>query len=626
MRRRSHGCHEQTRLPLTASKENSVSESGRRSNTAYTNVGTIIIITSLIVFGVIILTKLCSSEPPVQLLGSRQKYRLLQHHEGALYRQRESQPIKHLNLIHLQSSRRQFDVIIVGCGPAGITAAMFAARMGMSVLVVGSPSAGSLSGTDRIDNYPSFFGSTNDGGQGWIDASLEQAAYFGAQFAPPTFLATRLVKTALEQHTNTAIEVHLQSESITTSSPDSKVIGKAAIIATGSIPRKLNLAHESTLRGHALHNCALCDGDNYVTRGGAKKHVAVIGGGDAAVEAIFLLHKIGVDTIHWIHRRESYRATSSDVEKIRQLTNVEIWAPYVVVEWILKGRENIAREGNLAHRALGGIRVVAAKNGQSDLEATSSITIPCDGAFLMIGSTPNTHWLASSGIDIDSTSKLLIRQSSVLDGSLLRDSTNDVRSGQVFSTATSMEGVFAAGEVVDDIYRQALTASSEGAKAAIDVQRYLRIKFDDTISKSNNLAIEDRNKGSERAPALVKRNDVNCDLTTSECIKFVVSSHPVVVFSKSYCPFCRRALEVLRSYSDRSNFIEPLVLDLTEIEDPSVKEKGGRIQDTLEVMTGRRTVPNVFVGGFSIGGGDETTALHLSGKLSGTLQTAGAFD
>jgi thioredoxin reductase (NADPH) len=494
----------------------------------------------------------------------------------------------------------------------------------MSVLVVGSPSAGSLSGTDRIDNYPSFFGTTNDGGQGWIDASLEQAAYFGAEFAHPTYLATNLVKTTSEEHT--AIEVHLRSESITTSSPESKVIGKAAIIATGSIPRKLNLAHESSLWGHALHNCALCDGDNYVTRGGAKKHVAVIGGGDAAVEAMFLLHNIGVDTIHWIHRRESYRATSSDVEKIRQLTNVEIWAPYVVVEWILKRWENIAKEGNFAPLALGGIRVVAAKNGQSDLEATSSITIPCDGAFLMIGSSPNTHWLESSGIDIDSTSKL-IRQSSVSDGSR-RDIINDMTSRPVFSTATSMEGVFAAGEVVDDIYRQALTASSEGAKAAIDVQRYLRMKgFDDTSSKRNNLAIEDRNKGSERASALVKRNKVDCDLTASECIKFVVSAYPVVVFSKAYCPFCRRALEVLRSYSDRGNFIEPLVLDLTEIEDPSAKATGKRtIQDTLEVMTGRRTVPNVFVGGVSIGGGDETTALHMAGKLDGILRTAGAFD
>jgi len=362
----------------------------------------------------------------------------------------------------------------------------------------------------------------------------------------------------------------------------------------------------------------LCDGDAYVARDGTKKSVAVIGGGDAAIEAIFLLHKIGVGTIHWIHRRESYRASPSDVERVRQLANVKIWAPYLVVEWIVKRWGNVATENDSSPLDLEGIRIVGAKNGQPDIEATTSFTIPCDGAFLMIGSTPNSDWLASTGLDIDPKSKL-IRLIPYSDGSSL----SNRNSTPVSSTSTSIEGVFAAGEVVDGVYRQALTASSQGATAAIDVQRYLRsMGLDESNSKRSNRPEKDEGNGDERLTVTVM-NSVECDLTTSDCIELVVSKHPVVVFSKSYCPFCRRALEVLRSYSE---FVEPLVFDLTEIEDSAAKMTGKRtIQETLQMMTGRRTVPNVFVGGKSIGGGDETTMLHMSGELNDLLRKAGAF-
>ena len=112
---------------------------------------------------------------------------------------------------------------------------------------------------------------------------------------------------------------------------------------------------------------------------------------------------------------------------------------------------------------------------------------------------------------------------------------------------------------------------------------------------------------------------VDCNLTKANCIELVVSKRPVVVFSKSYCPYCRRALEAIRSFSSKAGFIEPLVIDLTEL--PNMPE----IQFTLGEMTGRRTVPNVYVGGMSIGGGDETTALYRSGELEQLLQKAGAI-
>jgi glutaredoxin 3 len=277
-------------------------------------------------------------------------------------------------------------------------------------------------------------------------------------------------------------------------------------------------------------------------------------------------------------------------------------------------------ENNSSPLEMEGIRIVGAKNGQPDVEATTSITIPCDGAFLMIGSTPNSNWLASSGIDIYPKSKL-IRLIPYAHGA-----SQGNLSIPVTSTSTSIEGVFAAGEVVDDVYRQALTASSQGAMAAIDVQRYLRsMGLDESNSKRSNRPGKEGN-GAERQQTVMKSNPVECDLTTSDCINLVVSKHPIVVFSKSYCPFCRRALEVLHSYSERSQFIEPLVLDLTEIEDSAAIMAGKRtIQETLQLITGRRTVPNVFVGGKSIGGGDETTMLHMSGELNDLLIRAGAF-
>jgi thioredoxin reductase/glutaredoxin len=522
--------------------------------------------------------------------------------------EREAHLIKYANLIEIQTSSHRYDVIVVGCGPAGITAALFASRMGMSVLVVGSPSAGSLSGTERFDNFPSFFGSDNGGGQGWIDASLEQASFYGAEFAPPTFQATGIVRPTAEQ--NASIEVHLSEGTSTKSSAsETKILGKSLIIASGSVPRKLDLPHEGSLWGHSLHNCALCDGDAYV-HDRSKKSVAVIGGGDAAVEAIFLLHKLGMGAIHWIHRRDGYRASPIEVEKIRQLPNVEVWTPFVVIEWMVKGKDGAVTD-DIAPLEMEGIRVAGASNGHADPDATSSLVIPCDGAFLMIGSTPNSEWLAASGIDLDPISKL-IRLTPFSDGSAVNNPI------PTFSTSTSIQGVFAAGEVADDTYRQALTASSEGAKAAIDAQRYLRFigpspsKDQRNDTQQQRQVIEhDQLEQDEAVP-------VDCDLTTADCILHVVSTNPVVVFSKYFCPHCRRALEVLNSFSARTGFIEPLVLDLASID-------GMKTQEQLAIMTGRRTVPNVFVGGKSIGGGDETVHLQRAGTLGELLRKAGAF-
>lgn len=496
-----------------------------------------------------------------------------------------------------------YDVVVVGCGPAGLTAALYASRMGLSVVVIGSPSSGSLSGTATLDNFPSF---SNKGGQQWLDATMTQSIRFGTKFVDPIWLATGLERRANQSGNNN----HGQYLHITLSSSSSRshdaasetsLQTKSIIIATGSSPRKLGLPHEASLWGTSIHNCALCDGDLYAFRSSSTgekndKSVVVVGGGEAALEAVALLSRLGVANIHWIHRRHEFKARRNAVDNvIRSLPNVKIWQPFVVTEWMVQ--ETAGR------KVLEGVRIVGSNvDGVADPEATSSLTIACDGAFLMIGSKPNTNWLSESGLSLNSASGL-IQLASAMNEAPELPTLN-------LSTATSIPGVFAAGEVADDIYRQALTASSDGAKAAMDVERYLRASFSEVVGVDmENVITGDLPPAHEVSLHETAQSFIDCDLTSVDCIMTLVARHTVVVFSKPYCPYCRRALEALRSVMQNGE--SPFVVDLTEM-----GESGWRVQQSLQTMTGRRTVPNVFVRGNNIGGGDETVALHREGKLS----------
>ena len=175
-----------------------------------------------------------------------------------------------------------------------------------------------------------------------------------------------------------------------------------------------------------------------------------------------------------------------------------------------------------------------------------------------------------------------------------------------------------------------VVAASDGAKAAIEAERWLRLTYGNTGSSDGGhhpaLIAEDvqaRDEG-EREARYDKfddwsedkddKNPENCDLTTATCIGTVVSKHPVTVFSKPWCPFCRRAIEALAL----AGVDNPNIIDLSQMDAQG-------IQSTLQQMTGRRTVPNVFIGGKSIGGGDETVAYEQSGKLTKMLRAAGAI-
>lgn len=479
------------------------------------------------------------------------------------------------------ATTKTYDVVVVGCGPSGLTAALFASRMGMSVLVLGSPSTGSLAGTDTLDNFPSYTAAL--GGKGWLEMTMDQAVGFGADFAKPNVLATDLVRSGNE------FDVKL-SHSLTDG-----VKSRTVIIASGSNPRKLNLPYESELWGRSLHNCALCDGDAYTTRNAASgdgKTVAVIGGGDAALEAVSLLARIGVETIHLIHRRDDFRANSAEVERVKSLANVQLWTPFVVTEWVVK-------DGQDGKKTLDGVKIVGSKDGKADLEANSSLTIPCDGAFLMIGSTPNTSWLKNSDIVID-------------DLGLIKLSDDNT---PYLSSQTSIPGIFAAGAAMDGKYRQALTAASDGAKSAMDAERYLRLSATPIVPVVRESISETRETRTDDEGDHDDAPEIDCDLTERSCISKVVSEHPVVIFSKSFCSYCHLAKETMHSEGAK-----PLVFELD-----FMGRDGRRVQDTLEDMTGRRTVPNVFVGGKTIGGGSETVQFHEKGELRDMLLKANAI-
>jgi glutaredoxin len=271
-----------------------------------------------------------------------------------------------------------------------------------------------------------------------------------------------------------------------------------------------------------------------------------------------------------IHHREELKASNR--------VSIDIMTPFLAEQWITDQTK------------LTGV-VLKRNDGKKE-----SKTVSCDGAFLMIGATPNTEWIKGQ-VDLDGDGFVRLEGES----------------------ATSLSGVFAAGEVADTVYRQAITAAAGGAQAAIDAERWLR----KTRGVKKVVGSQTRVKKLNVSTTTVQRNmeervdkDIECDLISASCIETVVKKYPVVVFSKPWCPYCKRAIEALSI----EGVTKPYIVDLA-----SFGPKGPAIQDTLQKITGRRTVPNVFIGGNSIGGGDETTAMQREGKLGPLLKTVGAL-
>lgn len=298
-------------------------------------------------------------------------------------------------------------VVIIGSGPAGLTAAIYTARANLSPLVIeGWQSGGQLTTTTEVENYPGF-------AQGIMGPELmkeirRQAERFGARFmtgdvSQVNFRCHPFELTVDGQQTVQALTV---------------------IIATGASPLQLGLANERRLTGRGVSTCATCDG--FFFRG---KDVVVVGGGDSAMEEAIFLTKFAT-SVTVVHRRDQLRA--SKIMQDRAMKNEKIrflWNS--VVEDIL-GQETVT-----------GVRTRNVVTG-------SVLNLPCAGVFVAIGHRPNTALFA---------------------GQLAMDDRGYLHTHN--GTATSVAGVFAAGDVQDSKYRQAVTAAGSGCMAAIDAERFL---------------------------------------------------------------------------------------------------------------------------------------------------------
>jgi thioredoxin reductase (NADPH) len=301
------------------------------------------------------------------------------------------------------------DVVIIGSGPAGLTAALYAARANLKPLLIeGIEAGGQLMLTTMVENFPGF--ESGIMGPDLMAAMRKQAEHFG----------TEVIQ-------NNVSKVDLQQRPFTITLGDGKsVTARALIIATGASARWLEIGSDKLLSGHGVSTCATCDG--YFFRG---RPIAVVGGGDSAMEEAIYLTKFA-SKVTVIHRRDSLRASKIMQDKAFANPKIEfIWDSEIAeVKDVKKGE----------------VTSIVVRN----LKTGSLSEVPLDGVFIAIGHTPNTS-LFKGQIDLDETGYIRTH-----DGS-----------------KTSVPGVFAAGDVQDHVYRQAITAAGSGCMAAIDAERYL---------------------------------------------------------------------------------------------------------------------------------------------------------
>ena len=299
------------------------------------------------------------------------------------------------------------NVIIIGSGPAGLTAAVYAARANFSPLLIeGWQSGGQLTTTTEVENYPGF-------AKGIMGPELMKEMRFQAERFGTEFLTGDV----------TTVDFKQRPFAITVDT-EQTIHANTVIIATGASAIPIGLKNESRLTGHGVSTCATCDG--FFFKG---KELIVVGGGDSAMEEATFLTKFATK-VSIVHRRDKLRA--SKIMQDRAVKNEKI-----AFVW------NSVVEDILGNDVVAGVRL-------KNLVTGKTTELPCAGVFVAIGHRPNTN-LFSGQLDMDAKGYICTTQ----------------------GTATNVPGVFAAGDVQDSVYRQAVTAAGSGCMAAIDAERFL---------------------------------------------------------------------------------------------------------------------------------------------------------
>ena len=308
------------------------------------------------------------------------------------------------------------NLIIIGSGPAGYTAALYAARANLKPLVIeGVQSGGALMTTTEVENFPGH----PDGimGPELMDNMRKQAERFGAEFLTDDVSRVDFGERPTEAGAEGLKTVYVG---------ESEYFARAVILATGSAWRPLGVPGEQELLGHGVSSCATCDGFFF-----RNQRIIVVGGGDSAMEEATFLTRFA-ESVTIVHRRDAFRA--SKVMQVRALNN-----PKITVEWDSVVEEVLGEGGKVS-----GARLRNVKSGETKV-------LDVTGVFVAIGHDPRSE-LFRGQIELDA------------EGYVKVDSP---------STRTNVPGVFAAGDLVDHAYRQAVTAAGTGCAAALDAERFI---------------------------------------------------------------------------------------------------------------------------------------------------------
>jgi len=314
----------------------------------------------------------------------------------------------------MEVEKNMHQVIIVGSGPAGLTAAIYLARAGKKPMVVeglvagGTPPGGQLMNTTEVENYPGFPEGIT--GPELMERTRRQAERFGTEFISGDVSGVEVIDGVFRITVDETETFEAQ----------------CLIVATGATARYLGLESEERLKGRGVSGCATCDGAFF-----RDQDVVVVGGGDTAMEdALYLTNMCRSVTV--IHRRDELRASKTMAQRALK-------HPKISFEWDSLVVEVLGDQG------VTGIRLKNVKTGAVK-------DLPCDGVFVAIGHTPNSKWLRGL-VDLDETGYI-----KTIGG----------------SSRTNIPGLFASGDVMDRVYRQAITAAGCGCRSALDVEHYLK--------------------------------------------------------------------------------------------------------------------------------------------------------